>query len=101
MELNQSYIGVRPDILQHIPVSVKRLLDIGCSIGSLGAEVAKRSPGAQIYGIELDSDMAEIARQKLDKVYIEDMDKFSLTQEFAEEAFPLCQDSCTLPLREF
>ncbi len=87
MELNQSYIGVRPDILQHIPVSVKRLLDIGCSIGSLGAEVAKRSPGAQIYGIELDSDMAEIARQKLDKVYIEDMDKFSLTQEFAEEAF--------------
>jgi len=87
MELNQSYIGVRGDILKHIPTSAKRLLDVGCSVGLLGEQVAKRNPDAQIYGIELDAVMAEIARQKLDKVYIENMDHFSLMREFPEGSF--------------
>lgn len=87
MELNQSYIHVRRDILEHIPATAKKVLDVGCSIGLLGEEVAKRNPGAQIYGIELDAEMAEIARQKLDKVYIENMDQFSLISNFSEEAF--------------
>jgi 2-polyprenyl-3-methyl-5-hydroxy-6-metoxy-1,4-benzoquinol methylase len=87
MKLNQSYIGVRRDILEHIPFSAKRLLDVGCSVGALGEVVARRNSGAQIYGIELDPEMAEIAREKLDKVYIENMDHFSLVQEFADEAF--------------
>lgn len=87
MELNKSYIGVRRDILRVIPDSATRLLDVGCSIGTLGAEVIARNPGAKVYGIELDPEMAKLAGEKLHKVYVANMDEFALSAEFTRDSF--------------
>lgn len=87
MELNKSYIGVRSDILDVIPESINSLLDVGCSIGTLGAEVIAANPQAKVYGIELDREMARLAEKKLHKVYVANMDEFSLAEEFSPDAF--------------
>jgi 2-polyprenyl-3-methyl-5-hydroxy-6-metoxy-1,4-benzoquinol methylase len=86
-ELNKSYIGVRIDILDVIPARARKFLDVGCSVGALGAELVAVNPEAEVYGIELDPDMARLAMEKLHKVYVANMDDFSLAAEFAPETF--------------
>lgn len=87
LELNKSYIGVRSDILSVIPESVNTLLDVGCSIGTLGAEVIAANPKAKVYGVELDPEMAKLAEEKLHRVYVANMDEFSLAAEFSRDSF--------------
>lgn len=66
---NPSYIGARRDIQSLIPASVRNVLDVGCSVGSLGAAIKEKSGGAQVFGIELSEQMAEEANACLDKVF--------------------------------
>ena len=84
---NKSYIGIRKDILDVIPPRIGMLLDIGCSAGALGAELLAINPRAKVYGVELDPDMARLAAEKLHKVYVADMDNFSLVAEFSPDTF--------------
>jgi len=74
---NISYIGERNDILNLIPNNVKRVLDIGCSIGTLGEKIKKRNH-AEIVGIEINEQMGKIAKEKLDKVIIGDIENVNL-----------------------
>ena len=87
MELNKSYIGIRSEILDVMPKPVNLLLDVGCSVGTLGAEVIATNPQAKVYGIELDPNMAQLAGEKLHKVYVANMDEFSLAGEFSPGTF--------------
>lgn len=66
---NPSYIGARRDIQSLIPASVRNVLDVGCSVGTLGAAIKEKSGGAQVFGIELSEQMAEEANARLDKVF--------------------------------
>ncbi len=68
---NPAYVGRRGDIEKLIPSNAKLVLDIGCSIGTLGASI-KESTGAQVYGIELSKEMAQEAASRLDKVMVGD-----------------------------
>lgn len=74
---NPSYIGRRDDILNLIPIGVKKVLDIGCSIGILGEQIKQRN-NAEVIGIELDEQMAEIAKEKLDRVIVGDIEQINL-----------------------
>ncbi|MFX4263647.1 class I SAM-dependent methyltransferase [Pelotomaculum propionicicum] len=74
---NISYIGVRDDILNLIPSDVKKVLDVGCSIGKLGEQIKSRY-SAEVVGIELDKKMGEVALVKLDKVIIGDIELLEL-----------------------
>ncbi|MBI4911446.1 MAG: class I SAM-dependent methyltransferase [Acidobacteria bacterium] len=57
----------RSSLLPHLPATLTRLLDVGCSGGTFGAQV-KRSRGIEVWGIEPFPDAAARAAEKLDKV---------------------------------
>ncbi len=57
-----------PDLLDRIPVTARRVLDVGCATGALGHEFKRRNPSARIYGIEPDPEAASVASGRLDAV---------------------------------
>jgi len=83
---NPSYIGSREDVLNLVPDNVKRVLDVGCSIGILGEEL-KQKFGAEVVGVELDEQMAKIAKEKLGKVIIGNVENINLADYFAPNYF--------------
>jgi len=83
---NISYIGERNDILNLLPNNVKRVLDIGCSIGTLGEKIKKRNH-AEVVGIEINEQMGKIAKEKLDKVIIGDIENVNLSDYLVPNYF--------------
>jgi 2-polyprenyl-3-methyl-5-hydroxy-6-metoxy-1,4-benzoquinol methylase len=64
----EAYHGsVRRDLLDLVPLKAKRVLDVGCGSGQLGAAVKQRS-GAQIVGIEINEQATRAAAAVLDQV---------------------------------
>jgi GT2 family glycosyltransferase/tetratricopeptide (TPR) repeat protein/2-polyprenyl-3-methyl-5-hydroxy-6-metoxy-1,4-benzoquinol methylase len=61
----------RPEVLDMVPVSARRVLDIGCGAGRLG-EALKARQDAEVVGIELNDVAAECARGRLDEVHVGD-----------------------------
>jgi hypothetical protein len=60
--------GDRPEVIRLLPPAVKRLLDVGCARGEVGAAVRRAQPGAVVTGIEREPLAAEQARARLDRV---------------------------------
>ncbi len=86
--LNPAYTGEREDIVQHVPEDAHRVLDVGCSVGVLGAGIkAARTQPIEVTGIELDPVMAEIARERLDRVIVGDVDQLDVSSQFEEGYF--------------
>jgi len=83
---NPSYIGPRQDIVNLIPGEVRKVLDVGCSTGVLGESI-KRKNGAEVTGIEVDNDMANVAKEKLDRVVVGDIENISLRDYFSPNYF--------------
>lgn len=71
-EFNPSYIGKRNDIVSLITPDVKSILDVGCSNGTLGKQIKLSNKGIVVHGIEIDNDMSDLAKTKLDKVFVGD-----------------------------
>ncbi len=65
---NSYYSHVRPEILQLVPISATRMLDVGCGAGVLGASIKSRQT-AEVHGVELMSDAASKAAVYLDRVW--------------------------------
>jgi methionine biosynthesis protein MetW len=61
------YTGDRPDLRNLIPDGARRVLDVGCGAGTLGA-VLKEETGAEVVGIEVFEEAAAIAETRLDAV---------------------------------
>ena len=66
------FIQTRPEMMEFIPKSAERILEVGCATGLFGAQL-KRRPGVEVWGIEYDTESAEIAREKLDMVLAGDI----------------------------
>lgn len=79
------YEGSRPDILRHVPVQARRILEVGCSNGALGATIKARQE-AHILGVEIDPVYAEVAATRLDRVVLADAATFA-AQRPAEAPF--------------
>lgn len=75
-----AYTTPRADIVSMVPTSSKRLLDVGCSNGALGASLKRRMPGLDVVGIEMDSAFASEARTHLDEVLCADLNGFDWAQ---------------------
>jgi 2-polyprenyl-3-methyl-5-hydroxy-6-metoxy-1,4-benzoquinol methylase len=71
---NPSYTGPRPDVERLVPRTSRKILDVGCSTGKLGASL-KRATGAHVTGIELSESMAREAVHVLDEVHCGDAQK--------------------------
>jgi SAM-dependent methyltransferase len=72
----RSYTGERPVITRMIRTAPRRVLDVGCSNGTLGAAVKTLFPDAHVVGLEADPDFGAIARTRLDEVFLVDLDTF-------------------------
>lgn len=66
---------LRREILELIPATVKRVLDLGCGTGRLGKALKERQE-CFIVGIELNKEAAEIARKNLDGVWIDNLNRY-------------------------
>ncbi|MDA8208579.1 MAG: class I SAM-dependent methyltransferase, partial [Actinomycetota bacterium] len=69
------YQNARPEIVELVPFSAKRVLELGCGEGRTGAAIKHRQ-GASVTGVELEPAVACIASDVLDEVQQADLDDF-------------------------
>lgn len=62
----------RDELTRHLPATARRVLDVGCGAGALGASVKART-GAEVVGIEYFEDAAARAAERLDQVIRADL----------------------------
>jgi 2-polyprenyl-3-methyl-5-hydroxy-6-metoxy-1,4-benzoquinol methylase len=62
------YSGAREDLWPYIPVGTRRVLDVGCAQGQVGAALKKAGRAREVVGLELSLQAAAEARQHLDDV---------------------------------
>lgn len=62
------YGNVNPDLLARIPITAKRVLEVGCGSARLGEAFKARSPNSEYYGIEMFVSAANDAAKVIDGV---------------------------------
>lgn len=66
-------------VLNTIPNGKIRILDLSCGSGELLKEIGIQFPNAELYGVDISTNMLEVARQKLPKrVKLQQMDVHEL-----------------------
>lgn len=65
------YYGSRKEMLPFVPITSRRVLDVGCGEGKFGASIKHRN-GAEVWGIEYDPTAAKKAVEILDNVLVGD-----------------------------
>lgn len=83
---NAAYTQDRRDILRLVPATASHVLDVGCSTGVLGASI-KAKTGATVVGVELDRAMAKVARDRLDRVFVGNIEDVDLFEELKQHKF--------------
>jgi 2-polyprenyl-3-methyl-5-hydroxy-6-metoxy-1,4-benzoquinol methylase len=63
---------IRDDIINMIKKKPKKVLSIGCGVGSTEAEI--REKGIEIWGIDISVEAMTIAKEKLDKAIVGDIE---------------------------
>lgn len=71
-EVHPAYANPRAEVTVLVPTRCRRVLDVGCSTGVMGAALAAR--GHEVTGIELDPALAQEARTCLPKVLEDDVE---------------------------
>ena len=66
-------VGRRPEIADLVPMNAKKILDVGCHAGDVGALIKSRID-CKVCGIEIDREKAAQASSKLDKVITGDIE---------------------------
>lgn len=77
--VNTSYTGKRRDILNLIPDTVSRVLDVGCSNGQLCRQI-KEKYKTEVVGIEINKALAESGRDYFNHIIVKDVEKISITE---------------------
>jgi 2-polyprenyl-3-methyl-5-hydroxy-6-metoxy-1,4-benzoquinol methylase len=63
------YSFPRPEMLELLPKTAKRVLEVGCGQGTFAAQI-KAFNNAEVWGIEYMPNEGEVAKKVMDKVYI-------------------------------
>jgi 2-polyprenyl-3-methyl-5-hydroxy-6-metoxy-1,4-benzoquinol methylase len=79
-----SYENPRPPVQALVPGDARRILDIGCASGALGAALKARQ-GAEVVGIEIEEQYARDARDRLDRVVVADAEELAGRQDLAAD----------------
>jgi 2-polyprenyl-3-methyl-5-hydroxy-6-metoxy-1,4-benzoquinol methylase len=64
------YTNVNGDLLAAIPMTAKRVLEIGCGDGSFALAAKARNPDVAYFGVELFEEVGLVAQSRLDGVII-------------------------------
>ncbi|OBH97906.1 SAM-dependent methyltransferase [Mycobacterium sp. E2733] len=67
------YRYTRQEMLPFVPTNAQRVLELGCAEGVFAAAV-KELTGAEVWGIEFSAQVAERARERIDRVLVGDAD---------------------------
>ena len=67
------YDGFNERLLAAVPSRAKRILEVGCARGRLGHELKRQDPGRYVAGVEQDQVAARVAGQRLDEVFVLDV----------------------------
>jgi 2-polyprenyl-3-methyl-5-hydroxy-6-metoxy-1,4-benzoquinol methylase len=73
MKKNSYYHQSRPEMLEMVPLSAKAILDVGCGGGDFGVGLRQRCPASEIFGVEINHEVAERAPAVYSKVYVGDV----------------------------
>ncbi len=69
-----AYENSRPEVQALVPLQARRILDLGCCTGALGAALRQRQH-AEVVGIEIDPAYARDAAGRLDRVLVMDIEQ--------------------------
>ena len=61
-------------IVELLPLNPRRVLDLACGTGILTLAIARRYPNCQVVGVELRDEYLEIARKKVEKLGIRNVE---------------------------
>jgi predicted TPR repeat methyltransferase len=70
-----AYENPRPEVAALVPPGARRILDLGCSSGALGASL--RARGAEVVGVEAEPSYAAEAAERLDRVVLADLSELA------------------------
>jgi SAM-dependent methyltransferase len=70
---DQYHDGFNERLFAAVPAHAKRILEVGCARGRLGHELKLQDPSRYVAGVEQHPDAAEVARERLDDVFILDV----------------------------
>lgn len=68
-----AYENPRPEVQALVPLTARRVLDLGCSSGVVGSALKERQD-ASVLGVEIDAGYAEQAARRLDRVLVDDVE---------------------------
>lgn len=68
------YRNVNPDLLGWMPLSARRVLEIGCGEGALAAAYRLRNPAAHYTAVEIHPPSAAVARGRVDRLIEADIE---------------------------
>lgn len=86
MNFNDSYTGLRADLLKHITLKDCTVLDAGCATGANGKWLLDSGIARSVVGIEYDPRMAEVARKHCTTVHNIDLNMHHALKEHVGEA---------------
>jgi len=85
-EQDTYYSNDKSGMLEFIPLNITSLLDIGCAEGRFGQTV-KAEHDTEVWGVELFPEAAEIARSRIDKVFIGDIECVDIQRQLPDNFF--------------
>mgnify|MGYP000707627461 CR=1 FL=1 len=88
----RSYTGPRKDVIGLVQQPPRRILDLGCSDGSLGAALMDVYDAAEVHGVEYDLSFVETARGRLASVIQADLNTGDLTGFPQDVDLLICAD---------
>lgn len=69
MTMNESYTGLRPDLLKHVTKKNCEVLDLGCATGANGKWLLDSGIATLVEGVEYDPEMASQAAKFYHRIY--------------------------------
>jgi SAM-dependent methyltransferase len=67
------YDGFNEPLLAAVPAGAKRILEVGCARGRLGHELKLQDPTRYVVGVDHDADAVRTAGERLDEVFLLDV----------------------------
>lgn len=64
-------------VLDAVPVGVRKVLEVGTGTGALAREIRKKCPGVDYVGVEISADYRDAAEDWCDRVYLENFEQAS------------------------